>query len=168
MEKSVAKVRGFVIDLLKKNKALTEREVKAAIGRAFKLNPKTISAGVIRDVRKKLGIDRPGAIAFAKALLDKNPVLEAKKVIEEVGTRFGVRLGAPDVSRLRPVGPGGAAARAAPTASRCGVRSERPQGGLDLGDLPGQRPPGGPRGLLPFARGGLRRRLAGGQGFEPR
>ena len=37
-------------------------------------------------MRKKLGIDRPGAIAFAKALLDKNPVLEAKKVIEEVGT----------------------------------------------------------------------------------
>ena len=34
--------------------------MKAAIGRAFKLNPKTISAGVIRDVRKKLGIDRPG------------------------------------------------------------------------------------------------------------
>ena len=104
MEKSVAKIRGFVTDLLKKNKSLTEREVKAAIGRAFKLNPKTISAGVIRDVRKKLGIDRPGAIAFAKALLDKNPVLEAKKVIEEVGTRFGVRLGAPDVSRLRPAG----------------------------------------------------------------
>ena len=104
MEKNVAKVRGFVTDLLKKNKALTEREVKAAIGRAFKLNPKTISAGVIRDVRKKLGIDRPGAIAYARALLDKNPVLEAKKVIEEVGTRFGIRLGAPDVSRLRPVG----------------------------------------------------------------
>ena len=104
MDKNVAKVRGFVTDLLKKNKALTEREVKAAIGRAFKLNPKTISAGVIREVRKRLGIDRPGAIAFAKALLDKNPVLEAKRVIEEVGTRFGVRLGAPDVSRLRPVG----------------------------------------------------------------
>ncbi len=104
MEKNVAKIRGFVNDLLKKNKALTEREVKGAIGRAFKLNPKTISAGVIREVRKKLGIDRPGAIAYARALLDKNPVLEAKKVIEEVGTRFGVRLGAPDVSRLRPVG----------------------------------------------------------------
>lgn len=104
MEKSAAKVRAFVTDLLKKNKALTEREVKAAIGRAFKMNPKTISAGVIREVRKKLGIDRPGAIAYARALLDKNPVLEAKKVIEEVGTRFGVRLGAPDVSRLRPAG----------------------------------------------------------------
>jgi hypothetical protein len=104
MDKNVAKLRGFISNLLKKNKTLTEREVKVAIGRAFKLNPKTISAGVIRDVRKKLGIDRPGAIAYARALLDKNPVLEAKKVIEEVGRRFGIRLGAPDVSRLRPVG----------------------------------------------------------------
>lgn len=104
MDANVAKIRAFVSDVLRKNKALTEREVKAAIGRAFKLNPKSVSAGVIREVRKKLGIDRPGAIAFARALLDKNPALEAKKVIEEVGTRFGIRLGAPDVSRLRPAG----------------------------------------------------------------
>jgi len=92
------------MDQLKKNKALTEREVKAAIGKVFKLNPKTISAGVIRDVRKRLGIDRPGAIAYAKAMLKKDPVLEAKKVIDAVGSKFGVRLGPPDVSRLRPAG----------------------------------------------------------------
>ena len=104
MDKNLAGIRTFVMDLLKKNKALTEREVKAAIGKAFKLNPKTISAGVIREVRKRLGIDRPGAIAYAKAMLKKNPVLEAKKVIESVGGKFGVRLGPPDVSRLRPAG----------------------------------------------------------------
>ncbi|HVO52528.1 MAG TPA: hypothetical protein VMV60_16160 [Thermoanaerobaculia bacterium] len=134
MEKSVAKIRGFVTDLLKKNKALTEREVKAAIGRAFKLNPKTISAGVIRDVRKKLGIDRPGAIAFAKALLDKNPVLEAKKVIEEVGTRFGVRLGAPDVSRLRPAGARRrrGAGRADRVSMRRGATSGRKAGAISV------------------------------------
>ena len=102
MDKTVAGIRTFVTDTLKKNKALTEREVKAAIGKVFKLNPKTISAGVIRDVRKRLGIDRPGAIAYAKAMLKKNPVLEAKKVIEAVGSKFGIRLGPPDVSRLRP------------------------------------------------------------------
>ena len=102
MEMSPAGIRTFVVDQLKKNKALTEREVKAAIGKAFKLNPKTISAGVIRDARKRLGIDRPGAIAFAKAMLKKNPVLEAKKVIDAVGSKFGVRLGPPDVSRMRP------------------------------------------------------------------
>ncbi len=104
MDKNPAGIRMFVTDLVKKNKALTEREVKAAIGKAFKLNPKTISAGVIRDVRKRLGIDRPGAIAYAKAMLKKNPVLEAKKVIETVGSKFGIRLGPPDVSRLRPAG----------------------------------------------------------------
>jgi len=104
MDKTAAGVRTFVTDTLKRNKELTEREVKAAIGKAFKLNPKTISAGVIRDVRKRLGIDRPGAIAYAKAMLKKDPVLEAKKVIETVGSKFGIRLGPPDVSRLRPAG----------------------------------------------------------------
>ena len=104
MDKTAAGIRTFVTDTLKKNKALTEREVKAAIGKMFKLNPKTISAGVIRDVRKRLGIDRPGAIAYAKAMLKKDPVLEAKKVIETVGGKFGIRLGPPDVSRLRPAG----------------------------------------------------------------
>src|SRR5471030_1885384 len=104
MDKSLAGIRTFVMDQLKKNKALTEREVKAAIGKVFKLNPKTISAGIIRDVRKRLGIDRPGAIAYAKAMLKKDPVLEAKKVIDAVGSKFGVRLGPPDVSRLRPAG----------------------------------------------------------------
>jgi len=104
MDKTAAGIRTFVTDTLKKNKALTEREVKAAIGKVFKLNPKTISAGVIRDVRKRLGIDRPGAIAYAKAMLKKTPMLEAKKVIETVGSKFGIRLGPPDVSRLRPAG----------------------------------------------------------------
>jgi hypothetical protein len=104
MDKNLAGIRTFVMDLLRKNKALTEREVKAALGKAFKMNPKTISAGIIRDVRKRLGIDRPGAIAYAKAMLKKDPVLEAKKVIDAVGSKFGVRLGPPDVSRLRPAG----------------------------------------------------------------
>jgi hypothetical protein len=118
MDKTVAGIRTFVTDTLKKNKALTEREVKAAIGKVFKLNPKTISAGVIRDVRKRLGIDRPGAIAFAKAMLKKTPALEAKKVIETVGGKFGIRLGPPDVSRLRPAG----------SKRHRAVRSARPAG----------------------------------------
>lgn len=133
MDKNDAKVRAFVTDLLRKNKKLTEREVKRAIGRAFKLNPKTISAGVIRDVRKKLGIDRPGAIAYARALLDKNPVLEAKKVIEEVGTRFGIRLGAPDVSRLRPVG--SRRRRGGPRPDRVSMRKTASRGGRQAGAI---------------------------------
>ena len=145
--------------------------MKAAIGKAFKLNPKTISAGVIRDVRKRLGIDRPGAIAYAKALLKKNPVLEAKKVIESVGGKFGIRLGPPDVSRLRPAGSKRQRAvrtvRAAGRTSR--IRQARPPGpsseGLafrrrDLRDVSGQRKARGSRGVLPRSRGAIAARPA--------
>ncbi len=102
MAEQPEKVREFVTDLLKKNKALTEREVKSKIGKAFKLNPKSISAGVIREVRAALGIDRPGALAFARKMLTEKPTLEAKKVIGAIAAKFGIRLGPPDVSRLRP------------------------------------------------------------------
>jgi len=102
MTLDTGKVRTYVADLLKKNKALTEREVKAAVGKAFKVSPKNVGAGVIREVREAFGIDRPGALAFAKKMLTENPALEAKKVIDAIGGKFGIRLGAPDVSRLRP------------------------------------------------------------------
>ena len=101
-------------DLLKKNKALTEREVKALIGKAFKLNPKTVGAAVIRDVRAALGIDRPGALALARKMLVENPALEAKKVIGTIAAKFGIRLGPPDVSRLRPRRNGAATRRGRP------------------------------------------------------
>jgi hypothetical protein len=102
MAEQPEKVRAFITDLLKKNKALTEREVKAKIGREFKLTPKSISAGVIREVRAALGIDRPGALAFARKMLAETPTLEAKKVIGAIAAKFGIRVGPPDVSRLRP------------------------------------------------------------------
>jgi hypothetical protein len=167
MEMSPAGIRTFVVDLLKKNKALTEREVKAAIGRAFKLNPKKISAGVIRAARKRLGIDRPGAIAFAQAMLKKNPVLEAKKVIDAVGSKFGVRLGPPDVSRLRPAGSRRrrAARAAAPKAAAAGsgaaaatVRRGRPgrppKAGRSVGSISmTYQGSGRPEDLAAFFRG---------------
>jgi hypothetical protein len=94
--------RGFVATILKNHKSLTEREVKAAV---MKNNGgKLINARVIREVRRKLGIDRPRAVAWARQLLVKTPRLEARKVIAEVSERFGIRLGPPDVTRLRPVG----------------------------------------------------------------
>lgn len=102
MDLDLRKVERYVMDLLKKNKALTEREVKAAIGKVFKTSPKAVGASVIRTVRKRLGIDRPAALAYARSLLKKDPVLEARKVIDAIGSKFGVRLGPPDVSRLRP------------------------------------------------------------------
>ncbi len=114
MAEQPEKVSAFVTDLLKKNKALTEREVKAAIGKAFKLNPKSVSAGVIRAVRAALGIDRPGALAFARKMLAEKPTLEAKKVIGTIAAKFGIRLGPPDVSRLRPRRAGAAPRRGRP------------------------------------------------------
>jgi len=96
------KVRAFVEDLLRRDKALTERQVKAAIGKAFRTSPRGVGAAVIRDVRKALGIDRPGAIGYARSLLAKDPAMEARKVMDAVSERFGIRLGPPDVSRLRP------------------------------------------------------------------
>lgn len=104
MNNTDVRVKAFVTDVLKKDKTLTEREVKAAVRRGLKLGGVPIGAGVIREVRRKLGIDRPRAIAYVKNLLAKNPTLEGKKVIEDVGKRFGISLGAPDVSRLRPAG----------------------------------------------------------------
>ncbi len=117
MALETGKVRSFVLDLLKKNKALTEREVKSAIAKAFKVSPKTVGAAVIRDVRVTLGIDRPGALAYARKMLVQKPALEAKKVIETIGTKFGIRLGPPDVSRLRTKKKGAGARRGQPRAA---------------------------------------------------
>lgn len=110
MALDVEKVRAYVTGLLKKNKALTEREVKALIGKTFRVSPKSVGAAVIRDVRAALGIDRPGALAHARKMLADDPALAAKKVIRTVGEKFGIRLGPPDVSRLRP-GKAGAVGR---------------------------------------------------------
>jgi hypothetical protein len=96
------KVRSFVKSLLEETKSLTEKEVKAAIAKAFKVSPKEVGAGLIRDVRKAMGIDRPTALAFAKGMLKKEPLMEGKAVVDAIAAKFGVRLGPPDVSRLRP------------------------------------------------------------------
>jgi hypothetical protein len=97
-----ARLKAYITDILKKNKRLNELAVKAAVRRGLKLGRAPIGAGVIREVRRSLGIDRPRAIAYVRNLLAKNPTLEAKKVIENVGERFGISLAAPDVSHLRP------------------------------------------------------------------
>jgi hypothetical protein len=96
------KVRSYVKSLLEETKSLTEKEVKAAIAKSFKVSAKDVGAGLIRDVRKEMGIDRPTALAYAKSLLKKEPLLEGKAVVEAIASKFGIRLGPPDVSRLRP------------------------------------------------------------------
>lgn len=91
-----------VESLLKGNKSLNEKDVKVAAGKQLRVRPEEIGAGAIREVRRKLGIDRPSALAWARALLAKAPTTEAKVVIDGVAERFGIRLGPPDVTRLRP------------------------------------------------------------------
>jgi hypothetical protein len=102
VKKSNDQVTAAVVRLLKANKNLTEREVKAAVVRELGLGSKPMNPRVIRDVRRSLGIDRPRALAWARQLLAKNPRLEAKKVITDLSERFGIRLSPPDVTRLRP------------------------------------------------------------------
>ena len=102
MALDIEKVRAFVKDLLTGKKSLTEKEVKAAIAKNFKVSPKDVGAGLIREIRKAMGIDRPAALAFAKGMLRKEPLLEGKAVVEAIANKFGIRLGPPDVSRLRP------------------------------------------------------------------
>jgi hypothetical protein len=102
MNQTDARLKIYITAILRKDKALNEREVKAAIRKGLKLGRAPLGAGVIRQVRKSLGIDRPRAITYARNLLAKYPTLEAKKVIEDVGERFGISLAAPDVSHLRP------------------------------------------------------------------
>jgi hypothetical protein len=145
MDLDVQKAERYVTDLLKKNKALTEREVKAALGKVFKMNPKKIGAAVIREVRKKLGIDRPAALDYARAMLKKDPVLEARKVIDTIGGKFGVRLGPPDVSRLRPKSArrgrrGGRPKRAGRPAAAAAVRVARKAGRPGRPGRPGRKP----------------------------
>ncbi len=96
------KARTFVEGLLREKKSLTEREVKAAVAKALKVSPKQVGAGLIRDVRRSMGIDRPAALAFARQMLAKDARVPATTVITAVTERFGIRLGPPDVSRLRP------------------------------------------------------------------
>lgn len=102
MALDASKFRSFVEDLLRSDRSRTEREVKAAAVKMLKVSPREVGASVIRDVRKKMGIDRPSALSHARALLAKDPAIEARKVIDSIREKFGIRLGPPDVSRLRP------------------------------------------------------------------
>jgi hypothetical protein len=102
MATDVDKLRQAAESLLKDDKTLNEKDVKAALARMLKVKPAEIGAGIIREVRRKLGIDRPTALAWARAQLAKTPTTEARVVIDAVAEKFGIRLGPPDVTRLRP------------------------------------------------------------------
>ena len=79
---------------IKKNKADTEGAVLKAV-------PGT-SRKIIRAVRVDLGIDRPSALAWARNYLKIAPKMPGRVVIKNVLDKFGIHLGPPDVTRLRP------------------------------------------------------------------
>src|SRR5512143_3904215 len=137
MAADIERTRTSVEDLLRTNKALTEREVKTAVGKTLRVSPRDVRASLIRDVRRSLGIDRPSALAFARGMLAKEPGIEAKKVMDAIQERFGIRLGPPDVSRLRPE-------------TRAGARGGRPKRGRP----PGNGGAGAPRGA-PLRKGDI-------------
>lgn len=83
-----------VTALLTKNKALTEKEVIEQI--------KGSDRKMVREVRRAMGIDRPSAIAAVRAWLKHHPRSKAKGVIHDCLHLYGIHLGPPDVSRLRP------------------------------------------------------------------
>lgn len=85
-----------VTALLIKNKALTEKEVIEQI--------KGADRKMVREARRALGIDRPAAIAAVRGWLERAPALAAGWVITACLNTYGIRLGPPDVSRLRPKG----------------------------------------------------------------
>lgn len=97
-----AKASAAIRALLKEKKSLTEKEVKEAVAKTFGVAPAEVGGGLVREVRRKMGIDRPAALAFAREALAKDPQLPARQLIDTLAERFGVRIGAPDVSRLRP------------------------------------------------------------------
>lgn len=102
MALSAAKARAAIRALLKEKKSLNEKQVKESAAKVLGVAPAEVGGGLIRDVRRTMGIDRPAALAFAKQALAKDPQIPARKLIDELGQRFGIRIGPPDVSRLRP------------------------------------------------------------------
>lgn len=104
MALAAVKIRSVVEGLLKEKKSLTEREVKEGAAKALESTPGDVPAGIIRAVRTKMGIDRPRALAHARKMLANDPHAGARAVIAEIDERFGIRIGAPDVSRMRPEG----------------------------------------------------------------
>lgn len=102
MALSAAKARVAIRALLKEKKSLNEKQVKESAAKVLGVAPAEVGGGLIRDVRRTMGIDRPAALAFAKQALAKDPQIPARKLIDELGQRFGIRIGPPDVSRLRP------------------------------------------------------------------
>lgn len=83
-----------VAALLEKQAYRTEAEVMERI--------KGATRPMIRAVRRDLGIDRPTCLADIRRKLATDPKWPGTAAISYARKTYGIQLGAPDVSRLRP------------------------------------------------------------------
>jgi len=107
-----------LVTMLRADKSLNERQLKKEAAR--RLKRKDVPLPAIREARRRLGIDRASAQREAQKML-RDGTMSGPQVIEAIQKRFGVKLFAPELSRLRRkagIAPLRRARRAAPSASQ--------------------------------------------------
>ncbi len=87
-----------LVAMLRSDKSLNERQLKKAAARRLKRRDVPLPA--IREARRRLGIDRASAQREAQKLL-RDGTQSGSEIIDAIRKRFGVKLFAPELSRLR-------------------------------------------------------------------
>lgn len=87
-----------LVTMLRADKSLNERQLKKAAAR--RLKRKDVPLPAIREARRKLGIDRASAQREAQKMLRAGK-MTGSQIIDAIRKRFGVKLFAPELSRLR-------------------------------------------------------------------
>jgi len=87
-----------LVTMLRADNSMNERELKKAAAR--RLRRKDVPLPAIREARRKLGIDRGSAQREAQKMLRAGK-MTGSEVIDAIRKRFGVKLFAPELSRLR-------------------------------------------------------------------
>ena len=87
-----------LVTMLRADKSLNERQLKKEAARRLKRRDVPLPA--IREARRRLGIDRASAQKEAQRML-RAGTLAGAQIIEAIQKRFGVKLFAPELSRLR-------------------------------------------------------------------
>ena len=87
-----------LVTMLRVDKSLNERQLKKEAAR--RLRRKDVPLPAIREARRKLGIDRASAQREAQKMLRAGK-MTGSQIIDAIRERFGVKLFAPELSRLR-------------------------------------------------------------------
>jgi hypothetical protein len=87
-----------LVTMLRSDKSLNERQLKKEAAR--RLRRRDVPLPAIREARRKLGIDRGSAQREAQKMLRAGK-MTGSEIIEVIRKRFGVKLFAPELSRLR-------------------------------------------------------------------